>query len=123
MKKFLNNRLELVVLVFLMLLIISPLIYNVFSFTFAGDIQSLKLDLEKPDKKYTECVKDTEYMRVNHMDLLHEIRDEVMREGKRGSILLNNCRGCHVSKTQFCNKCHNIVGVVNDCFSCHYYPE
>ena len=79
--------------------------------------------LEKPDPKYKECVRDTLYMRLHHMELLKEIRVQVVREGKRSEIGLANCRGCHTNRGRFCNQCHNAVNLYPDCFGCHNYPE
>ena len=79
--------------------------------------------LEKPDPKYKECVRDIQYMRFHHMDLLKEIRVEVVREGKRGDLSLANCRECHENRGRFCNQCHTAVNLHLDCFGCHNYPE
>ena len=83
--------------------------------------------LEKPDPKYQKCVRDTEYMRFHHMDLLKEIRNQVVREGRTSEIGLEigpkNCMECHVNRGHFCNQCHNTVNLHLDCFGCHYYPE
>jgi hypothetical protein len=79
--------------------------------------------LEKPAPKYKECVRDTLYMRYHHMDLLKEIRDQVVREGKTSKITLENCRECHANRGMFCNQCHNAVNLHPDCFGCHNYPE
>ena len=70
-----------------------------------------------PDAKYTRCVKDTRYMRLHHMHLLKEIRDEVMRGGKRGEIGFHSCRGCHVNRERFCDRCHNAVNLTLDWLS------
>ena len=90
-----------------------------------GDTVSQTADpfLLMPDPQYTECVKDTKYMRFHHMDLLKEIREETVREGIRGDIHLADCRKCHEDRNQFCNRCHNIVNLNLDCFGCHNYPE
>jgi len=79
--------------------------------------------LERPDPEYRECVRDTEYMRYHHMDLLTEIRNEVVREGKRQDIGLDGCRECHKNRARFCDECHNTVNLHPDCFGCHYYPD
>jgi hypothetical protein len=68
------------------------------------------------------CVRDTTYMRENHMKMLKEAREEVVREGIRvEERSLRNCRSCHPSKERFCDKCHNYAGVRPQCFNCHYY--
>jgi hypothetical protein len=78
--------------------------------------------LEKPDAKYESCVRETGYMRVHHMHLLKDIREEAVRHGIRGEIGLKDCRGCHTSRERFCDRCHNAVSLNLDCFGCHYYP-
>lgn len=68
-----------------------------------------------------KCVKDTEFMRKNHMELLKEARDKAVRKGERGSFTLTSCKSCHINREEFCNRCHNFVGVKPLCFTCHYY--
>jgi hypothetical protein len=80
---------------------------------------------EKGDK----CVRDTDYMRRNHMNLLKHQRDETMRKGIRTTqYSLKNCIECHASQKtnsvigsndNFCQSCHSYVGVKLDCFECH----
>ena len=79
--------------------------------------------LEKPDPKHQKCVRDTTYMRFQHMVLLKEIREQVVREGKRNDISLAKCRDCHTNRGRFCDRCHLTVNLYLDCFSCHDYPE
>ncbi len=79
------------------------------------------------------CVEDTSFMRDNHMKILGTWRDEAVREGKRfytarnGRVfeksLSGTCLKCHSNKQQFCDRCHNYVGVKPTCFSCHSIPE
>jgi len=85
---------------------------------------------------HDECVRDTEYMRFHHMDLLLEIRDEVQRDGQRrqevgftdchpleGETECSLCMDCHDNRAAFCNRCHEAVDLRPDCFVCHYYPD
>jgi hypothetical protein len=95
-----------------------------------GDAFSRNADpfLEKVDPKHTECVRDIPYMRFHHMDLLKEVREQVVREGNREQITLEkisleNCMECHTNRSRFCNQCHNEVNLHLDCFGCHNYPE
>jgi hypothetical protein len=77
----------------------------------------------------TDCVAPTEYMRTSHMDLLLAWRDQVVREGDRIFIdhkgrefqksLTNTCLGCHSNKAEFCDQCHNYLGVKPSCWNCH----
>ncbi|SMB98772.1 putative sulfite reductase-associated electron transfer protein DsrJ [Thermanaeromonas toyohensis ToBE] len=76
-----------------------------------------------------ECVEPTSYMRANHMRLLNEWRDRVVRQGERVYVstsgkeytmsLQNTCLACHSNKAQFCDECHNYLEVKPDCWSCH----
>jgi len=85
------------------------------------------------DPQYTQCVESTEYMKRNHMDLLNEWRDIVVREGQRTFIapdgneyemsLTNTCMKCHSNRAEFCQKCHNYMAVAPYCWDCHLEPE
>ncbi|MBF0422502.1 MAG: Hdr-like menaquinol oxidoreductase cytochrome c subunit [Magnetococcales bacterium] len=78
--------------------------------------------LEKP--KGERCIRDTNWMRHNHMDLLKHNRSLTVREGKRiRSESLLQCAGCHPNRDRFCDRCHGYVAVAPDCFECHIYPE
>ncbi|MHC4672929.1 MAG: sulfate reduction electron transfer complex DsrMKJOP subunit DsrJ [Planctomycetota bacterium] len=123
MSKMLNNNLEVIVLVIVVLIVLFPFAYSVIGSAFTPDNQNSQPFIEKPDEKYKECVRDTEYMRIHHMDLLNQIRDEVVREGKKAEIGLDNCWECHTSKERFCDRCHNIVNLQVGCFNCHHYPK
>ncbi len=78
------------------------------------------------------CVESAEYMRPYHMDLLNQWRDAVVRDGNRIYVsskgerfemsLSNTCMSCHVSKVNFCDQCHNYVGVSPYCWDCHVAP-
>jgi hypothetical protein len=71
-------------------------------------------------------------MRPYHMDLLNQWRDAVVRDGDRIYVsstgerfemsLSNTCMDCHVSKVNFCDSCHNYVGVSPYCWDCHVEP-
>ena len=75
-----DTRLKILVVVVPLLIILFPFGYSVVSLVFAQGAPSDEPFLEKPDARYTSCVKDTEYMRYHHWVLLNEIRDEVVRE-------------------------------------------
>ena len=80
-----------------------------------------QLNLEQP--KGEKCIKETDWMRKNHMDFLKKQREITVREGirvKEESLL--NCRTCHQSRENFCDKCHDFNAVKPDCFECHNYP-
>ena len=79
-----------------------------------------------------QCVKDVDFMRRNHMDLLQHQRDETMLKGVRSKqFSLKECINCHVvngpdampvtasSAQHFCRSCHDYASVSIDCFQCH----
>lgn len=82
---------------------------------------------------YDKCVESTEYMRVQHMDLLNEWRDDVVRNGDREHVaqdgtvyeksLSRTCMTCHDNKEQFCDRCHTYAAVTPYCWSCHVEPR
>jgi hypothetical protein len=87
-----------------------------------------------PEDKATECVEDTQWMRENHMQLLDDWRDAVVREGKRIYVSKTNhkeyvmslqegCMKCHETKTEFCDKCHDTASVSPYCWDCHVAPK
>jgi hypothetical protein len=81
-----------------------------------------------------ECVESKEFMRTDHMQLLNNWRDSVVRDYNRGYIsktsnkrfnmsLQNGCMKCHSSKKKFCDECHNYMAVKPYCWDCHIQPE
>ena len=134
-----NDRKRRLAVVVPVVIIVLPLIYSVgaWAVSLAGADEPF---LEMPDPQFTECVRDTEYMRFSHMTLLMNARDEAIRDGNRGDIGLSRlkpeagvitassgnpdrtyCSDCHTSRENFCNQCHNAVNLYLDCFSCHEY--
>lgn len=84
------------------------------------------------------CVKPKAWMRENHMKLLDDWRNQVVREGKRGFVtvdgkryeksLTKGCLHCHQSKARFCDQCHRYTGLTRpgvklDCWNCHIIPS
>jgi len=118
----LGNRTGAVTAVIILLIIFIPLLYSIASHVFAQDSRAQQPFLQMPDPQYKKCVKDTEYMRYHHWELLRAIREEVVRYGIRGDVGISMCKNCHTSREQFCNKCHDAVSMTPDCFKCHYYP-
>lgn len=114
-------------LIVFIVLITFPTWYNV-----ATGKATYVPDLEKPVKGET-CIADVEYMRANHMDLLNQWRDTVVRQGTRvytapdgkkyNMSLSQTCLDCHASKANFCDRCHNYMGVDPYCYDCHIIPE
>jgi len=75
------------------------------------------------------CVRDTEFMTANHMQLLNEWRNAVVRdseriyvnaEGKEFNMSLSNtCLDCHSNKAEFCDRCHQYASIEPYCWDCH----
>lgn len=80
-----------------------------------------------------QCVESADYMRANHMLLLNDWRDSVVRDNNRVYVnsmgkpfeksLTKTCLACHTNKEQFCEACHKSVAVQPYCWSCHLVPE
>lgn len=80
-----------------------------------------------------ECVESKEFMRGEHMQLLNQWRDSVVRDGNRIYVnstgrsftisLQNTCMHCHSNKKDFCDQCHNYMAVKPYCWSCHIQPK
>ena len=113
-----NHRIAALVFV---LIILAPFGYSLVRPVFTQGSPASRVFLDIPDEG--ECVRDTEYMRFHHMDLLKQTREDVVRRGIRGEITFARCRECHTYREHFCNRCHNAVTLHLDCFGCHYYPE
>jgi len=80
-------------------------------------------------KAAKECIRSTEYMRAEHMQLLNDWRNMVVRDGMRlyetssgkkyEMSLSNTCLECHSNKAEFCDRCHNYASVTPYCWDCH----
>ena len=81
-----------------------------------------------------ECVEPKAFMRGEHMVLLNDWRDGVVRDAYRGYIskangkrfnmsIQNGCMKCHSSKKKFCDECHNYLAVKPFCWDCHIQPK
>ncbi len=93
---------------------------------------------ERPELKLdaveTECVEPAEWMRAEHMRLLDDWRDLVVRDNMRLYVnqagrsfdmsLTNTClsSGCHANKAEFCDRCHATLAVSPSCWDCHVVP-
>lgn len=115
------------VILFLLLLSL-PLLYTLATGK-ADDFPDLKIVTSEKN-----CIESTEYMRKEHMNLIKsQWRETVVRKGIRTyrsrdgeeyvMSLSQTCLGCHPNKEQFCDQCHNYVGVKPVCWNCHIIPE
>ena len=105
------------------LIILVPIAYSVARSVIPQRTDVPQVFLERPAAAFQDCVEETSYMRVHHMDLLKQLREEVIRDGIRGELTLEQCARCHTSRERFCDRCHQAASVILDCFGCHYYPE
>ena len=88
-----------------------------------------KLEYPADAKK---CIYEKEYMNHNHMNILNDWRDKVVRQDTRyfdfngvqtAMSLSKTCMKCHTFKVKFCDKCHNYLGEAPYCWDCHVTPE
>ncbi len=119
-------------LVIFALAVLSPFWFNIITTTQAAPEPEL-VGKAKVEKK---CVLDKYDMRANHMSLLDEWRDSVVRDADRMyksenghsfnmslSTGENSCLGCHEDKAKFCDSCHTYASVSPYCWECHTNPK
>lgn len=123
-----NDKIKIYIgLIIFIAIVTFPFWFNLGS---AAPVPELKL----PDKAKAEaCVRSTEYMKTEHMQLLDIWRDTVVREGNRIYVnskgeafkmsLSDTCLDCHSEKAEFCDKCHNYASVSPYCWDCHIDPK
>ena len=88
-----------------------------------------ELVLTERAKAAKVCVRSTDYMKAEHMQLLDLWRDSVVRRGDRIYVspsgqefnmsLSNTCLDCHSNKAEFCDRCHDYASVQPYCWDCH----
>jgi hypothetical protein len=103
------------------ILILLPIGYSAAAALIRPDAGQARPLLVYPEGE-DECVREIEYMRYHHWDLLKEIRDRVQREGDREGLAFEDCMRCHDKPETFCNRCHEHVNLTPDCIGCHDYP-
>ncbi len=113
-------------LIIFFFLITFPFWYNLGQAAYESPKPKLPVNVKK-------CIEDTEWMRANHMELLNEWRDMVVRHDMTHYVnsagvnyeisLQKTCMKCHTSKKEFCDKCHVKVSVSPYCWDCHVAPE
>jgi len=133
-KKMYDGAKVIVGIIILLALVAFPFLYNIVSYNMgkAARVPDPKVDTPEiqglPEKERV-CVYPKEYMRENHMKVLNDWRDRVVREGRRDYIgftkkrytmsLQNTCLGCHSNYDNFCDACHKYAGIEPYCWSCH----
>lgn len=80
-----------------------------------------------------KCVESKDFMKAEHMKLLNQWRDWVVREGSGTYVnaegktflmsLQKTCMKCHSNKSKFCDECHNYAAVKPYCWDCHIAPK
>jgi len=113
-------------LVIFLVLVTFPFWSNV------GQATYQRPELEKPKEAKT-CVEPVDFMRGNHMQMLNQWRDFVVRDAERVYLssdgrqfemsLTKTCLDCHADKTKFCDRCHDSGSVRPYCWDCHIQPE
>ena len=111
-------------LVIFLIIVLFPFWYNL-----GKAAPAPELKLSEKAKAAKACVRPTDFMRAQHMQVLGDWRTAVVREGKRTFInssgkhfdmsLSNTCLDCHSEKTEFCDRCHNYAAVTPYCWDCH----
>jgi len=96
-----------------------------------GGNQAPKPELAKA--KGEQCVESASWMRANHMQLLDDWRNEVVRDQSRVYVnqegkhfaksLTGTCLECHDNKEEFCDACHGYASVKPYCWECHVDPK
>ena len=107
-----------------------------FWFNIGGPDAAQEPELSEKAKAAKQCVLDKYDMRANHMGLLDEWRDSVVRDADRiyesangGKFQMSlstgedSCLGCHVDKEKFCDRCHTYASVDPYCWDCHTNPK
>lgn len=114
-------------LIIFLVLITFPVWYN----AFGGKAEMMPELKIITDAK--QCVDDAAFMRTDHMNVLDQWRDLVVRDGARyitapdgkryEMSLSNTCMSCHSNKSEFCDRCHNYLQVDPYCWDCHIEPK
>jgi uncharacterized secreted protein with C-terminal beta-propeller domain len=111
------------------------------TFPFIYDMGKASVPPPKPNIETPEiqkmavkkCVETKSFMRAEHMVMLNDWRDLVVRDGNRiytasdgkeyVMSLQNTCMKCHSNKKKFCDECHNYLAVKPYCWDCHIQPR
>ncbi len=112
-------------IVIFFVLLTSPFWYNLL----ADKTPAPEVVLTAKAKAAKVCVRDTAWMKANHMQLLDEWRDAVVLKSERIYVspdgkeynmsLSNTCLDCHSNYTEFCQRCHEYASIEPYCWECH----
>jgi hypothetical protein len=127
-KKIYDKGLVIVGLCIFVVVITFP-----FWFNLGNAAPAPELKISDKAKAAKVCVVPKEQMKYEHMQILNEWRDTVVRDAKRIYVsssgkefnmsLTNTCLDCHAEKAEFCDKCHNYASVSPYCWDCHIDPK
>ena len=111
-------------LIIFVAIVMLPLFLNI-----GRDKPAPEPELTPKAKAAKQCVRETEYMKAEHMQLLDVWREEVVRKGNRVYVnaegkefnmsLSNTCLDCHSNKAEFCDRCHTYASADPYCWDCH----
>lgn len=123
-----RNKTNIVVGVLVFLLVLtSPIWLNLGK---SAEASQVEVSLDTPTinalpEDERQCIYDTDYMLKNHMEILHQWKVQVVRDGNRTLVtpdgrefemsLQNTCLDCHSNYDEFCEKCHDANGVDPNC--------
>jgi len=84
-------------------------------------------------KEAGKCIESKDIMKTQHMKMLDQWRNDVVRDGDRYYInsegktyyksLQVTCMECHSNKSKFCDQCHDYAGANPFCWDCHIEPK
>lgn len=133
--KLYNGGLIITGIVVFLALAFFPFYYNIGKVN-AKPEPKLEPAIKMSEKRFgkKQCVEPREFMRREHMVLLNNWRDSVVRDKNRrysseasgktfNMSLQNECMQCHSSKKNFCDKCHTYMAVKPFCWDCHIEPK
>jgi hypothetical protein len=114
-------------------LIAFPVYYDFGKATVTPDPKVDTPEIMKLPESERKCIEPKEFMQREHMQMLDDWRDWVVRDGnsiftasdgKQYTMSLQNtCMKCHSNKDKFCDECHNYAAVTPYCWDCHIEPK
>lgn len=118
-------------LIIFVLLALSPFLLN---FGRTPEVPKPSIDTPEINKMAVkQCIEPKAFMRAEHMQILNNWRDSVVRQGNRiytssrgeqyTMSLQNTCMRCHSNKKKFCDECHTYMSVKPYCWDCHIQPK
>ncbi|MDP3029966.1 MAG: sulfate reduction electron transfer complex DsrMKJOP subunit DsrJ [Deltaproteobacteria bacterium] len=89
--------------------------------------------IQQLPEKERKCIEPKAFMQAEHMKILNDWRDSVVRDGNKLYVsssgksfnmsLQKECMNCHSNKKKFCDECHNYADVKPYCWTCHIEPK